>query len=107
MADINNFQGVKVGRHTVDLVEMIDKDTCLLSFESEVIGNVLVTTQAERWLDEDKWWFEDNYYDKEGNFIDWTECHRLCETEIKESKNIINKFLKQLSINNMNCYDDK
>lgn len=96
MADINNFHGVKVGRHTIDLVEMMDKDTCLLSFEPVADGDGLVTTQAEHWLDENKWRFVDNYYDKDGNFTDWTESQRLCGWEIKESKDIINKFLKQV-----------
>lgn len=95
MADINNFHGVKVGRHTIDLVEMMDKDTCLLSFEPEVYGDGLVITQIERWLDEDKWRFVDNYYDKEGDFTDWAESHRLCELEVKEGKDIINKFLRE------------
>ena len=99
MADINDFHGTRIGRHTIEGVEMLDNDTCILYFEEEFDkgeNNAGVCTQVERWLDEDKWVFQDLWYDSEGMFLDSVESERLCGWEIKKSKEIINEFLKQV-----------
>lgn len=96
MYTINDFHGVKIGRNTIDCIEMLDHETCLLSFEPVEDGENLITTQAERWLDENKWKFVDNYYDKDGMFLNSIESQRLCGLEIKQIKDVINEFLKQV-----------
>ena len=99
MAEINDFRRTQVGTHVVDGVEMLDKDTCILYFEEEYdkgTKNAGVCTQAEYWLDEDKWVFQDCWYDSEGNFLDSLQTERLTDWEKNKCKEIINEFIKQV-----------
>lgn len=95
MADINDFRGTKVGSHIIDCVEMLDFETCILSFEAEQEGTDFVDSQAEYWIDENSWHFNDVWFDKDGSYTETKKTERLTEEEQKQCKEIIKEYLKQ------------
>ena len=100
MAEINDFRGTKVGNLVVECVEMLDDDTCILSFETiddEEDENVVDDIQVEYWLDEDSWHFNVSYFEKEsGDFLDM-EAANLTEDDKNWCKEIIGEYLKQIT----------
>ena len=100
MADINDFRRTKVGNLVVECVEMLDKDTCVLSFKTipdEENENVLDDIQVEYWLDEDSWHFIVSYFDRDtGCYLD-TDDAILTEDDKNRCKEIINEYLKQIT----------
>ena len=98
MAEINDFRGTKVGNLVVECVEMLDDDTCVLSFKTipdEENENVLDDIQVEYWLDEDSWHFNVSYFEKEsGDFLD-VEAVNLTEDDKNRCKEIINEYLNR------------
>lgn len=101
MAEINDFRGTKVGNLVVEYVEMLDDDTCILSFETiddEEDENVVDDIQVEYWLDEDSWHFNVSYFEKEsGDYFDTTKTIHLTENDKNQCKEIIKKYLKQIT----------
>ena len=100
MAEINDFRGTKVGNLVAECVEMLDNDTCILSFETipdEEDENVTKDIQAEYWLDEDSWHFNVSYFDKKnGDYLD-TDTAILTGDDKNRCKEIINEYLKQIT----------
>lgn len=95
-----NFRGTKVGNLVVECVEMLDDDTCILSFETiddEEDENVVDDIQVEYWLDEDSWHFNVSYFEKEsGEYLDM-EAANLTEDDKNRCKEIIGEYLKQIT----------
>ena len=100
MTEINDFRGTKVGNLVVECVEMLDDDTCILSFETipdEEDENVTKDIQAEYWLDENSWHFNVSYFEKKsGDYLD-TDTAILTEDDKNRCKEIINEYLKQIT----------
>lgn len=91
---MTKFHGMRVGNNVVSEVFMLDKDTCVLDFES-VEGNCIDTqTEVEYWLDDDTWHFVNNLYDKNGDYLDWLDVC-LTDEEKEKCKDIIREFLKE------------
>lgn len=94
---MNDFHGTKIGRQTVDCVEMLDKGTCILSFKPKKeneSGSKLRVTVAEYWLDENKWIFQDQYFEDD-MYVDSCESQCLCGYEMLACKKVVREFLKQ------------
>ena len=89
-----------IGRHKVSDISMMDKDTCLLSLETEKLDdNFSVQTEIEYWLDEKTWHFNDTIAESEtGDFVDAYASGNLTEEEKEECKKVIMDFLKEKGI---------
>ena len=98
MAEINDFRGTKVGNLVVECVEMLDDDTCVLSFKTipdEENENVLDDIQVEYWLDEDSWHFIVSYFDRDTGYYLDTDTAVLTEDDKNRCKEIINEYLNR------------
>ena len=87
---------VIIGGYTIDGIEMIDDDTCWLYFEDFNEGDVTIGIVVEKWLDEDSWHFVDNYFEPNGDFIDWENSTHLSEEDKEKCKEFINSWLEDL-----------
>ena len=85
-----------IGNYVVDGIEMLGNDTCALYLEQFNEGDVVVSPIIEKWIDEDKFVFMDNYFDNEGMFIDAEETTHLTDEEKEECKAFINTWLENL-----------
>ena len=101
VAEINDYRGTKVGEYTVECVEMLDSDTCILSFETiddEEDEDTVVDITAEYWIDEDSWHFNDTFFVKgSGDYLDTCKTTHLTEEEKDRCKEIIVKYLNQFT----------
>lgn len=87
---------IVIDHYVVDGIEMLDDDTCALYLEDFNEGDVVVSPIIEKWIDEDKFVFIDNYFDNEGMFIDAEETTHLTDEEKEECKAFINSWLEDL-----------
>ena len=85
---------IVIGNYVVDGIEMLDDDTCALYLEDFNEGDVVVSPVIEKWLDEDKFVFNDNYFDKDGMFIDSEETTHLTNEDKEECKAFINSWIE-------------
>lgn len=89
------MDNIIIGDKKVDGVFMLDKDTCVLSFETkQAAPDEQVNTIVEYWKDEDTWHFVDEFFDNDGNYTDAEESTRLTDEEKEECKRIINDYIK-------------
>lgn len=95
---MENYMGdrIVIGGYVVNGIEMLDDDTCALYLEEFNEGDVVVSPVIEKWLDEDKFVFMDNYFDNDGMFIDAEETTHLSEKEKEECKEFINSWIEDL-----------
>ena len=84
---------VIIGGYPIEDIEMIDKDTCCLYFKTFEEGDLLVAIVVEKWLDENKFVFMDNYYEQDGYFIGAEDTTHINEDEKEMCKNFINSYL--------------
>lgn len=89
-----------IGRHKVSDISMMDKDTCLLSLETEKLDdNFSVQTEIEYWLDENSWHFNDTKSESEtGYCVGSYESENLTEEDKEECKKFIMTFLQEKGI---------
>lgn len=87
---------VTVGGHVIDGIEMLDDSTCCLYFEEFEEDGYLVCIVVEYWLDEDSWHFIDNFYDKDGYFIDHEETTYLSEKDKTFCMDFIKSWIEDL-----------
>ena len=75
-----------IGKHKVSDIYMINKYTCIVSLETEIIDDkTSVQTVIEYWLDENSWHFNDNIAEREtGDFVDSYTSKNLTEEEIQK-----------------------
>ena len=87
---------IVIGNYVVDGIEMLDDDTCALYLEEFNEDDVVVSPVIEKWLDEDKFVFMDNYFEENGYFIDSEETTHLTEEDKEKCKEFINSWLEDL-----------
>lgn len=89
-----------IGKHKVSDIYMLNKYTCILSLETEIIDDKkCVQTVIECWLDENSWRFNDNITEREtGDFVTSYKSANLTEEEKEECKKFIMTFLKEKGI---------
>lgn len=87
---------IMIGSYVVNGIEMLDDDTCILYLEDFEEGDMLVSPVIEKWLDEDKFVFMDNYFDNDGMFSYAEETTHLTRKEMEKCKAFINNWLEDL-----------
>ena len=89
-----------IGKHKVSDIYMINKYTCILPLETEIIDDkTSVQTEIEYNLNENSWYFGD--YIKErvtGDLMNFDTSENLTGEEKKECKKFIMAFLKEKGI---------
>ena len=93
---VKDFTYTNVGSHTIASVDMLDKDTCVLTFFEEKVGDNFVVSQVEYWLDDDEWVFETLEYDIDADFVGNSDKDYLTEEEKQICKDIIKEYLSDL-----------
>ena len=88
---------IVIGGYVVDGIEMLDNDTCCLYFEDFNEGDMLISIVVEKWLDEDRFVFMDNYFDNEGMFINAEETTHLTDEDKEKCKEFINSWIEDLN----------
>ncbi len=87
---------VIIGGYAVSGIEMLDDNTCAMYFEDFTEGLLMIGIVVEKWLDENSWHFMDNYFDKDGSFIDWEETTHLTDEDKEKCKEFINSWIEGL-----------
>ena len=89
-----------IGKHKVSDIYMLNKYTCILPLETEIIDDKKsVQTTIEYWLDENAWRFNDNIIEREtGDFVTSYKSANLTEEDKEECKKFIMAFLKEKGI---------
>ena len=87
---------VVIGDYVIEGIEMLDDDTCALYLEEFNEDGMVVSPIIEKWIDEDKFVFMNNYFDDDGNFIDSEKNTHLTDEEKEECKAFINSWLEDL-----------
>ena len=98
---MNDFRGTKIGSHVVECVELLDNETCLLTFgneKDETDKDIDLSIQVEYWIDEEIFVFNDCYYDTEGNFLDYENEKYLTDEEKQKCMDIITEYLKPINV---------
>ena len=93
---------IVIGDYVIEGIGMLDDDTCILYLEGFNEGDVVVSPIIEKWIDEDKFVFMDNYFDNDGNFIDSEKTTHLTDEEKKVCKAFIDTWLEDLRDINTN-----
>ena len=88
---------IVIGDYVVDGIEMLDDDTCILYLEEFSEGDVVVGPTIEKWLDEDKFVFMDNYFETDGTFINSEETIHLTDEDKEKCKEFIKSWLEDLN----------
>ena len=89
-----------IGRHKVSDIYMLDKNTCLLRLETEILDDSFsVQTVIVYWLDEKSWHFNNTITErKTEDFVGTYESEYLPDEEKKKCKELIMQFLKEKRI---------
>lgn len=87
---------IVIGDYVIDGIEMLDDVTCVLYLEHFYEDDMVVSPIIEKWIDEDKFVFMDNYFDDDGSFIDSEKTTHLTDKEKEECKAFINSWLEDL-----------
>ena len=91
---------IVIGVYVIEGIEMLDEDTCVLYLEGFNEGDAVVSPIIEKWIDEDKFVFMDNYFDNDGNFIVSEKTTHLTDEEKEMCKAFIDSWLEDLRENN-------
>lgn len=96
---MEDYMGEKVmiGDWVVDGIEMFGNDTCVLYLGDFNEGDEIVSPVIEKWLDDDKFIFLDNYFEEDGTFINEEETTHLTDEEKEKCKEFINSWLEDLN----------
>lgn len=87
---------IVIGDYVIEGIEMLDDDTCVLYLEDFHEDDIVVSPTIEKWIDEDKFVFMNNYFDDDGNFIDSENTTHLTDEEKEACKVFINSWLEDL-----------
>lgn len=91
------LEGLKIGEHTICSIDQLDKNTVLLSFDGEWNDDEdgdCVVTEVEYHKDENKWIFEDLYYDKNDDFTDRLPSKRLTQYQKRKVKKMMTDWMR-------------
>ena len=87
---------VIINGYSIEGIEKLDKDTCCLYFKTFKEGDLLVSIIAEKWIDENKFVFIDNYFEQNGYFIDAEDTTHINEEGKEKCKDFINSWLENV-----------
>lgn len=90
---VKNYCYTEVGKFVIEYIEMLDDTTCNMGFFAVENEEGSSQIEVEYWLDEDSWHFVTKYYDKDGDYVDWTPCDIFTEEEKQKCKDIMTDYI--------------
>ena len=88
---ITKFIGQKIGKFTILEIKLLDNDTTLICCKSSRTSEGSEHLEAEHWLTENTFHYNNLSYDHDGNFLDSAPVH-LCPQHMRTFERIFNSL---------------
>lgn len=94
-----NWRNVIIAEHSIEGIEMIDKNTCLMGLLGWYVSNedetVIERVEIEYWFDDKSWHFTDILETEAGEYEEDFEDEVLTYDDKRKCKEVIRDWLKE------------